>query len=110
MVLCRTNDSGCGTPIHTALLSRATPFFHFPTLARDDSEYVLKLECTLARSMYSFTEPAAGFFAAGPHKHITFRFEPQVCSSTAVVVQGRSPSSRNVFVNIETDKCHFPNR
>nr|CAB3264401.1 nodal modulator 1 [Phallusia mammillata] len=77
MVLYRANDSTSSHPVHTVSLTRATPFFNLPTLPRDESEYVLKLESSLATSVYEFTAPAAGFFAVGPHKHITFKFEPQ---------------------------------
>ncbi|XP_078493068.1 BOS complex subunit NOMO1 [Ciona intestinalis] len=77
MVLYQSSDA---TPIHTMSLTRASPFFTFPSLPRDESEYVIRLESTLASSMYEYTTPAAGFFTKGPHKHITLRFQPKLKS------------------------------
>uniref|UniRef100_F6VG31 Uncharacterized protein n=1 Tax=Ciona intestinalis TaxID=7719 RepID=F6VG31_CIOIN len=75
MVLYQSSDA---TPIHTMSLTRASPFFTFPSLPRDESEYVIRLESSLASSMYEYTTPAAGFFTKGPHKHITLRFQPKL--------------------------------
>uniref|UniRef100_H2ZM50 SD-repeat containing protein B domain-containing protein n=1 Tax=Ciona savignyi TaxID=51511 RepID=H2ZM50_CIOSA len=78
MVLYRSTDPS--SPVHTVSLTRASPFFHFPSVPRDETEYVLRVESTLATSVYEYSTPGASFFAQGPHKHITFRFEPKLKS------------------------------
>lgn len=65
------------TPISTVSLSYS-PFFHFPALPRDNGEYQVVLETSLDNSKYTFTEPAARFYASGAYKHITLEFHPQV--------------------------------
>ncbi|XP_039273388.2 BOS complex subunit NOMO1-like [Styela clava] len=70
-------SSDLSTPVHSASLS-SSPFFHLPSLLQDDKEYHIRLETNLDKSRYTYTEPAAGFFATGTYKHITFQFHPEM--------------------------------
>ncbi|XP_076818346.1 BOS complex subunit NOMO1-like [Clavelina lepadiformis] len=78
LVLYRAGGGASANPVQTLSMTKATPFFHLPQLPRDETEYVVRLESTLSQSRYDYTAPAAGFFAKGSYKHITFRFEPQL--------------------------------
>lgn len=69
--------SDLSEPVATASLS-SSPFFHFPPLQRDHKEYHVRLETSLDKSRYTYSEPAAGFYTAGIYKHITLEFHPQM--------------------------------
>ena len=78
IALYRAGEGSSSAPVQVVSLSKESPFFQVSNLARDGKEYIARLESSLSSSLYDYTTPAAGFFTVGPHKHINFRFEPQV--------------------------------
>ena len=78
MVLYLAGEGASSAPVHVVSLTKESPFFQMPSIPRDGAEYIVRLECSLSATTYDYTAPAAGFFAVGPHKHVTFRFEPVV--------------------------------
>jgi len=65
-------------PVHVIRMNEESPFFHLPKLPNDGQEYLLRLDSSLSTSTHEFSSLTAGFFAIGPHKHITFQFQPKV--------------------------------
>ena len=68
-------------PVHVIRMNEESPFFHLPKLPNDGQEYLLRLDSSLSTSTHEFSSLTAGFFAIGPHKHITFQFQPKVLPS-----------------------------
>ena len=66
------------THVQTISMSTNTPFFYFSPVARNESMYIVKLDSSLPVSLYQYSSPAATVFAKGPHKHITFQFDPKL--------------------------------
>jgi hypothetical protein len=69
-------ESTQDSPVHSVALG-PTSFFYLPSVALNNQTYILKLTSSLSRSTYDYTLPEVQFTANVPHKHFTFKFEPQ---------------------------------
>lgn len=72
------NQSSAHTHVQTISMTTTTPFFYFSPVPRNESMYIVKVDSSLPVSLYEYSSPAATVFAKGPHKHITFQFDPKM--------------------------------
>ncbi|XP_013400762.1 nodal modulator 2 [Lingula anatina] len=64
-------------------------FFYLPSVTIDkETAYVIRLESTLARSMYDYTLPEVKFYADSSYRHFTFEFNPKRKSLEQELNQG----------------------